>query len=96
MTTDRIEAVRALLAQAEKAHGTYEATELNGVYDRQWPRWNAEYAVDHGIGDLLGRPLMADDLAHFLASSFADFKQAEPRASEPWADYTARRITAEL
>ena len=96
MTADRIDAVRALLAQTEEAHGKFEATELNGVYDQEWPRWYAGYAVKHGIGDLLGRPVATDDLAHFLASSFADFEQAEPGASEPWADYTARRITAEL
>ena len=96
MTADRIDAISALLAQAEEAHGKYEATELNGVYDRQWPRWYAGYAVDHGIGALLGRPITTDNLAEFLAGTFADFEQTEPSAGEGWAAYTARRIAAEL
>ena len=90
----RIEAIYALLAQTEKAHGTFETSELNGVYDEDWPLWYAAYAVEHGIGALLGHAVSADQLAQFLASTFIEFKQAEPKPSEPWAAYTARRITA--
>ena len=43
MTVDRIEAVTALLVQAEGAHGVYETTELHGVYDQDWARWYAAY-----------------------------------------------------
>jgi hypothetical protein len=93
---DRTEAVNALLAQTEQAHGTFETTELKGVYDQEWPRWYAAYAVEQGIGALVGHAVTADRLAEFLASTFAEFKEAEPRPSEPWATYTARRITAEL
>ena len=63
MATDRIGALEALLAEAEAAHGVYETTELNGVYDQDWPRWYAAYAVDHGIGALLGRDVSVDELA---------------------------------
>ena len=45
----------AVFDQAEMAHGRYEATELNGVYDQHWPRWYAAYAVEHGIGALVDR-----------------------------------------
>ncbi len=93
---DRTEAVTALLTEAEQAHGVYEATELNGVYDQDWPRWYAAYAVVHGIGELVGHAVTTDRLAQFLVSSFAEFKEAEPKPSEPWAAYTARRITEEL
>jgi hypothetical protein len=96
MTTDRIAAVAALLLQAEGAHGTFETTELNGVYDQEWPRWYATYAVEHGIGALVGHAVTADRLAEFLAASFAEFKEAEPKATDPWATYTAGRITREL
>jgi hypothetical protein len=92
----RIAALTSLLLQAEEAHGVYETTELNGVYDEDWPAWYADYAVGHGIGDLLGRPVMSDELGRFLATTFADFKAANPKPIEPWAAYTARRITAEL
>lgn len=96
MAIDRVEAVRALLVQAEQAHGTYETTELNGVYDQDWPRWYAAYAIEHGIGALVGHAVTTDRLSPFLASTFVEFKAAEPKPSEPWAAYAARRITTEL
>jgi hypothetical protein len=95
-TTDRIDAVRVLLGEAEAAHGVYETTELKGVYDQAWPSWYAAYAVDHGIGDLLGHPVVVETLAELFGRTFKDFKESEPRPTEPWAGYTARRIVAEL
>ena len=89
-------AVNALLVETMEAHGAYEATELNGVYDQDWPRWYATYAIEHGIGALIGHDVTSDRLAQFLASSNAEFERAEPKANEPWAVYTARRITVEL
>jgi hypothetical protein len=96
MAVDRIDAVAALLAETGEAHGKYEEAELNGVYDQEWARWYAAYAVEHGIGTLIGHPLTTDELAAFLASSNVEFTQTDPPPSEPWAAYTARRITAEL
>ena len=96
MATDGVEALTALLIETEAAHGLFETRELNGVYDQEWPRWYAAYAVEHGIGALIGHPVTADQLAEFLASSFGDFKLAEPKPSETWAAYVARRIAAEL
>jgi hypothetical protein len=96
MAADRIDAIIALLTETEAAHGAFEATELKGVYDQDWPRWYAEYAVNHGIGQRLGRDLSADRLAAFLASSYAEFERASPRPVEPWEAYTARRIVEEL
>lgn len=95
-TDDRAHAVAALLDETEQAHGTYETTELNGVYDQDWPRWYAAYAVDHGIGELLGHDVSTVALARLLVSAFADFKQTDPTPGEGWAGYTARRISAEL
>jgi hypothetical protein len=96
VAADRIEAVNALLVETMEAHGRFEKTELNGVYDKEWPEWYAAYAVDHGIGDLVGHAVTASQLAQFLASSNVDFEQTEPKPSEPWAAWTARRIAAEL
>ena len=93
---DRIEALISLLGETGRAHGEYEESELQGVYDQQWPEWYARYAVDHGIGELVGRALTADELAMYLASTNAEFERIEPKPSEPWAAYTARRIAAEL
>jgi hypothetical protein len=94
MTTDRIQAVESLLAQTEAAHGVFETTELNGVYDEAWPAWYAARAVEHGLATAVGHAIAADELARFLAASYADFKAAAP--AEPWTGYTARRIVAEL
>ena len=92
---DRIDRVRALLIQAESAHAEYEATALQGVYDQEWPRWYAAYAVEHGIGAIVGRSVTTDRLAEFLASTNAEFRRIEPTPTEAWVDYTARRIIAE-
>ena len=78
------------------AHGSFEEEELNGVYDQEWARWYAAHAVEHGIGALVGTSITADRLAGFLASSNSDFERAEPKPSETWAAYTARRIVEEL
>ena len=96
MTEGRIEDIRALLIEAKRAHGVYETTELNGVYDEDWPRWYAAYAVDHGIDALLGRPVATEELTAFLGRSYTEFERTVPKPSEPWDDHVARRIAAEL
>jgi hypothetical protein len=96
MDAGRIDAVNALLVQAQEAHHEFEATELKGVYDQDWPGWYAAFAVEHGLGGLVGHAIDVDRLTRFLADSNADFEAAEPKPSEPWAAYTARRITTEL
>jgi hypothetical protein len=95
MPTDRIGAIEALLTEAESAHGVYETTELNGVYDEDWPRWYAGYAVEHGIGALLGRPITADELTERFTSAWSEFKDVDPRPAEPWTTFIARRLAAE-
>jgi len=96
MEADRSTTVARLLGEAQSAHGTYEADELNGVYDEAWPRWYATYAVEHGLSRILGREVGIDELTAFLAESYADFSSADPKPLEPWADYTGARIAAEL
>ena len=96
MTTERIAALEALLTETEKAHGAYETTELNGVYDQEWPRWYAVYAVEHGLGEIIGRPVSADELAEFLTTSWSALQRADPKPSEPWTTSLARRMAEEL
>jgi hypothetical protein len=96
MEADRVPAVATLLRQAELEHAEHEAKDLGGVYDQEWPRWYATYAVEHGIGDILRREVSTDDLTTFLAESYAEFASADPRPTEPWADSTAQRIVTEL
>ena len=96
MAADRVEAVSALLVETMEAHGKFEETELNGVYDQEWARWYAAYAVEHELGNLVGHAVTTDQLAQFLASSNVEFAQAAPKTAESWANYTARRLAAEL
>ena len=96
MASDRADAIAALLVEAERAHGRYEANELNGVYDTEWPQWYAAYAVEHGIGALVGHDVEAGRLARLLAGAFADFARLEPKPDEPWSAYVGRRLADEL
>ena len=92
MAADRTQAIEDLLHRAQEAHGAFEATELNGVYDTEWAPWYAAWAVEHGIGALLGRDIHVDELAQLLSSSQAAFEATVPRPTEPWAAFTARRL----
>jgi hypothetical protein len=96
MTDERISAIEALLDAAKEAHGVYEETELNGVYDEQWPAWYARYAVDNGLGDVLGRSLDADGVAAFFTRGWEEFRAIDPEPTESWSSWTARRIATEL
>ena len=42
-TDDASEVIHAALRLAAQAHGDYEATELRGVYDPEWPGWYADH-----------------------------------------------------
>ena len=95
MTTDPTGTIAALLLETEEAHARYETTELKGVYDKAWPNWYAAYAVEHGIGELIGRPVTADQLAGTLRAAFAAFEVHAPQPGETWATYAARRIAEE-
>jgi len=94
VAADRVTETTSLLVRTSKAHGVYEENELSGVYDQAWSEWYAQYAVDNGIGPLVGHPVTADQLAQFLASSNVDFERDKP--GDSWAAYTARRIIQEL
>ncbi len=96
MALDPTEAVRTLLDETKAAHGRFEETELKGVYDQDWPSWYAAYAVDHGIVELLGRPIRAEALAEFLTTSNGEFERLDPKSTETWTAYTARRMATEL
>ena len=94
---DRIEAVTTLLTEAESAHGTYEALDLGGVYDRDWATWYAEYAIEHGLPEILGHATPLDRVGPLLASAYAEFEQLDPRPDRgEWAGYIARRIVEDL
>ncbi len=92
MTSDRTGALEALLADTEAAHGAYETAELNGVYDSAWAQWYADYAVGHGVAGLLGRAVTPDELARLLAATWDEFERADPKPSDGWQAFAARRL----
>jgi hypothetical protein len=96
MAANQVQAVNALLEKTAEAHGVFEETQLKGVYDKEWARWYAAYAVEHGLAALVGHPVAADQLAEFLSRTNAELEQITPKPTESWAAYTARRLAAEL
>jgi hypothetical protein len=81
--------VAALLGRAGAAHGAYEERELGGVYDQQWPQWYAAYLLEHGLRDLVGVPVMVDEVAAWLSACDAAYKAERP--SIGWPTFYARR-----
>lgn len=90
------DAIETLLVETEQAHGAYETAELNGVYDADWAGWYATYAVEHGIGEMIGHEVSAERLAAFLAETYSAFDRADPPPAVPWSAFIAERIAAEL
>ena len=82
--------ISTLLTQAGSAHHHFEQTVLNGVYDEVWPDWYANHLLDHGLNDLLFRPVKQDELSQFLFQSNETRKLQHPEPN--WVDYTARDI----
>lgn len=96
MAANTITALTELLERTEAAHGVYETTALDGVYDEAWAAWYAAFLIEHGIAATLGHAIEPARLAMFLADSFADLRALDPPSTEPWAAYTAKRIVAQL
>ncbi len=85
--------VESLLIQAEQAHGHYEQTVLNGVYDQDWAIWYANYAIDQGMEKVLNRSFLGERLSQFLSQSYEQYK-AE-KSQKTWAAYTSQKLVEE-
>ena len=88
------QAVAALLAQAGAAHGVYEASELNGVYDQNWPGWYAAYLVEHRLADLLDMPIAVERLRILLEQYDQEYNRERPGVS--WPQFYATHLIAEV
>lgn len=86
--------IEALLLQSEQAHGQYERSVLNGVYDQNWATWYAQYAIDRNIEKCLNRQLSIEQLSQFLSRSYDQYK-AE-RSQQSWATYIAEKLVKEF
>lgn len=96
MDQTQTERLTELLNEAQRAHGSYEATELKGVFDEAWPQWYGAYAVDHGLSDILGREVTADSAGDHLGRAYAEYESADPKPDATWAEYIAERWPADL
>lgn len=85
--------VESLLMQTEQAHGQYEQTILNGIYDRDWTIWYANDAIDRGIEKVLNRAISGERLSQFLSQSYERY-QAE-QSQKTWAADTAQKLVEE-
>jgi hypothetical protein len=79
-----------LLYRTSSAHGAYETTALNGVYDESWAIWYADWAIRNGLNSLLGTKFTAADLGLALTDLNEEHKKAT--TAEDWAQFTARRL----
>ncbi len=96
MTDDRAAAIEALLARAADAHHVFERDELHGEYDQAWPAWYGRYIVANGLDAIVGHEVDADAVGELLQRLWDAFKEVEPKPTESWAGWTARRIATEL
>lgn len=96
MVAARTEAVTTLLEKTVEAHEEFEEKHLHGSYDKKWAHWYAEYVIKHGMCNVIGQSLTTEQIERFLADSADEFEGIDPALPEPWATYTARKITTEL
>ena len=90
MMNDMRIALTYLLEQTSQAHGEYETTLLNGVYDLNWPRWYAHWALEHGLDELLNSSLSVEDLGELLDAINQQHQFHSQGLS--WAQFTAYHL----
>jgi hypothetical protein len=90
MIASSVQKVAALLVEAGKAHHEYEQRVLQGVYDRDWAIWYAEYTLDRGLNKLLVRSLTLVELGQLLSEINQQYEAENSPLS--WAEYTAQKI----
>lgn len=82
--------VTELLRRTGNAHGQYETTVLNGVYDTNWAPWYADWAIRNGLNERLGTRFDAESLGKTLFEINED--HGRDGRGLTWAEYTARRL----
>lgn len=96
MDQERTARLTTLLNEAQQAHGKFEATELNGVFDEEWPRWYASYAIGHGLAEILGREVTVERVGDHLATAYAEYEGVDPKPDASWAEYIAQHWPDEV
>jgi hypothetical protein len=93
---ESVAAIERLLVEAKTAHGDYERTQLNGVYDEEWPRWYSGFLIEHGLAEAVGRAVNVDQLAALLAESWEVQQRSAATKTQTWESFTARHLGAQL
>jgi len=85
--------ISELLHEAgETHHVVYRITDGE---DPDWASWYADWLLDHSeLPELLGKAPVRSELVHQLVQLDKDF--TEQTSDEPWEDWYAERIVAEL
>jgi hypothetical protein len=83
--------IEVMLAQVENAHGRYEAVDLGGKRDEQWPEWYADYLVEHGFLELFPAGDVRTRIASRLDGLLSELntRQQAEAPSEQWTTYYA-------
>lgn len=87
---DKVQVIAELLSRTGAAHGGYEMTVLNGVYDEAWPDWYAAWAIEHGLNDWLSRSFETQELSQLFYEINEAHKQTDNSLS--WAEFTAQKL----
>ena len=85
--------ISELLHEAgETHHVVYRITDGE---DPDWASWYADWLLDHSeLPELLGKAPVRSELVHQLVQLDKDF--TEQTSDEPWENWYAERIVAEL
>jgi hypothetical protein len=90
MAPDKMHLIEELLKQTSSAHGEYETHVLNGVYDQEWAKWYARWAVEHGLNDLVKQAIDAEQWGQILRDLNEQHQQTDRQQS--WAEFTAQQV----
>ncbi|MFN8456594.1 MAG: hypothetical protein U0401_18320 [Anaerolineae bacterium] len=90
MNITAVNQIAQLLSQAGSVHHEFEQTVLKGVYGQEWPRWYAEYVVEHGLSHLLELEVTVEQVSQFFSESYGVYKKENSQVG--WTDYTAQQM----
>jgi hypothetical protein len=90
LVQDKSVRIEQLLHRTSAAHGEYETKVLDGVYDQEWYIWYAQWAVEHGLNELVAQPMNVQQWSQILYDLNEQHKQTDRHQS--WAEFTAAQL----
>lgn len=83
-------ALADLLRRTQSAHHEHQVNDLGGKRNEDWPQWYAQFLVDNGIADFVGRKPKQAELASLMKQSSETFEAAGSQGE--WADFVAGEL----